>query len=478
MEQFDFTAWSLYTGPSYLKTILNDPDCPWVVGQWDGINADTSAAEIKKDLDQRIQLVVNGFQKAMASYKTYNRHFVIPEFFFHCKQGPYPNIKVDGQLYPFDYIISQLHQLLGACIPKDENYYNIIIGSVLTSNVADYNALLSSPAVKERQDQLNAILPKGLSKSLKAFGHATWKRRLSNKALHTENSELNALNNFMLMARANPLCTVRNRGAFFDFHKTLIPDGKVYVYEKQYESTVDLTMGMFDASGKVTPNGMITEWIGNYPSYSILSGDKQTSPYSNFARFTPPFAGFSDYGVEICLDHRLQRLRRTVDMSMANGAAADNYPLFKQFIPSGGMQILDYSVAAAKNSVIFNADGCDKIYYVYTDPNSYILNGNAGKFKGITCGVYTQSVQSKWLARDGSTYYSHSQLAFTTNDSNVGGFNNALGLNNPKGKTYNGPPDKPYNVLTDSFNPVITPMPGESLCFAGSTGELHYYEPL
>ncbi len=478
MEQFDFTAWSLYTGPSYLKTILNDPDCPWVVGQWDGINADTSAAEIKKDLDQRIQLVVNGFQKAMASYKTYNRHFVIPEFFFHCKQGPYPNIKVDGQLYPFDYIISQLHQLLGACIPKDENYYNIIIGSVLTSNVADYNALLSSPAVKERQDQLNAILPKGLSKSLKAFGHATWKRRLSNKALHTENSELNALNNFMLMARANPLCTVRNRGAFFDFHKTLIPDGKVYVYEKQYESTVDLTMGMFDASGKVTPNGMITEWIGNYPSYSILSGDKQTSPYSNFARFTPPFAGFSDYGVEICLDHRLQRLRRTVDMSMANGAAADNYPLFKQFIPSGGMQILDYSVAAAKNSVIFNADGCDKIYYVYTDPNSYILNGNAGKFKGITCGVYTQSIQSKWLARDGSTYYSHSQLAFTTNDSNVGGFNNALGLNNPKGKTYNGPPDKPYNVLTDSFNPVITPMPGESLCFAGSTGELHYYEPL
>lgn len=478
MEQFDFTAWSLYTGPSYLKTIINDPDCPWVVGQWDGINADTSAAEIKKDLDQRIQLVINGFKQAMGSYKTYNRHFVIPEFFFHCKQGPYPNIKVDGQLYPFDYITSQLHKQLGACIPNDENYYYIVIGSVLTSNVADYNTLLNSQAVKERQDQLNAILPKGLSKSLKAFGHAAWKRRLSNRALHTENNELNALNNFMLMARANPLCTVRNRGAFFNFHKTLIPDGKVYVYEKQYESTVDLTMGMFDASGKVTPNGMITEWIGNYPSYSILSGDKQTNPYSNFARFTPPFAGFSDYGVEICLDHRLQRLRRTVDMSMANGAAADNYPLFKQLIPSGGMQILDYSVAAAKNSIIFNADGCDKIYYVYTDPNSYILNGNAGKFKGITCGVYTQSVQSKWLARDGSTYYSHSQLAFTTNDSNVGGFNNALGLNNPKGKTYNGPPDKPYNVLTDSFSPVITLLPTESLCFAGTLGELHYYEPL
>lgn len=477
MEQFDFTAWSLYTGPSYLKSIINDPNCPWVVGQWDGANNGTSAKEIKKDIDQRIQLVINGFKQAMVSYKTYNRHFVIPEFFFHCKQGPYPNIKVDGQLYPFDYIVTNLKKQLEACIPNDNNYYNVVIGSVLTSNVADYDALLSSTAVKERQDQLNAILPKGISKNLKAFGNATWTRRLSNRSLHTTNNDLNALNNFMLMARGNPLCTVRNRGAFFNFNKTMMAGAQVYVYEKQYESTVDLTMGMFDAKGQITPNGMITEWIGNYPSVSILSGDKQTSPYMNFARFTPPFAGYSDYGVEICLDHRLQRLRRTVDMSISNGAAADNFPLFKQIIPSGGMQILDYSVAATKNAVIFNADGCDKIYYVYTDPNSYILNGNAGKFKGITCGVYTQSVQSKWLARDGNTYYSHSQLAFTTNDSNVGGFNNALGLNNPKGKTYNGPLQQPYNALTDSYNPVITPMPGESPLFAGTTGELHYYEP-
>lgn len=477
MQQFDFTAWSLYTGPSYLKNIINDPNCPWVVGQWDGVNANTSAAEIKKDLDQRIQLVVGGFKEALKSWKTYNRHFVIPEFFFHCKQGPYPNIKVDGQLYPFDYIILQLKQQLQACIPDDNNYYNIVTGSVLTSNVADYDALLNSAAVKERQDQLNAILPKGISKAVKAFGHAGWRRTLHASQL-SENADLNALNNFMLMARGNPLCTVRNRGAFFNFNKPLIPNGEVFVYEKQYESTVDLTMGMFDASGKITHAGMITEWIGNYPSYSILSGDKQTSSYMNFARFTPTFAGFSDYGVEICLDHRLQRLRRTVDMSKANGAAADNYPLFKQLIPSGGMQILDYSVAAAKNSIIFNADGCDKIYFVYTDPNSYILNGNAGKFKGITCGVYTQSVQSKWQARDGSTYYSHSQLAFTTNDSTVGGFNNAMGLNNPKGKTYNGTAENPYNVLTDSFNPVIKPLPGESQLFAGTTGELHYYEPM
>lgn len=476
MEQFDFTAWSLYTGPSYLKTIINDPNCPWVVGQWDGVNANTTAPEIKKDIDQRIALVVEGFKKALPSWKTYNRHFAIPEFFFHCKQGPYPNLKIDSELYPFEYIVKQLKQQLGACVPNDNNYYNVVIGSVLTSNVADYEALLNSPAVKEREAQLNAILPKGVGKSLKAFGHAAWHRSFRSN-LVSMNADLNALNNFMLMARGNPLCTVRNRGAFFQFNNPLIPGGEVFVYEKQYESTVDLTMGMFDASGKISASGMITEWIGNYPSYSILSGDKQTSPYMNFARFTPSFAGFSDYGVEICLDHRLQRLRRTVDMSMVNGAAADNYPLFKQLIPSGGMQILDYAVAAARNSIIFNADGCDKIYYVYTDPNSYILDGKAGKFKGITCGVYTQSVQSKWQARDGNTYYSHSQLAFTTNDSTVAGFNNALGLNNPMARTYDGTPEAPYNARTDSFSPVIIPMPAESQLFAGTTGELHYYEP-
>jgi hypothetical protein len=494
MEQFDFTAWSLYTGPSYLKTVIDDPDCPWVVGQWDGVNQDTSAPEIKKDLDQRIQLVVATFQQALGSWRTYNRHFAIPEFFFHCKEGPYPNIKVDGQHNPFDYIITQLTSQLQALIPKDNNYYNIVLGSVLTSNIADYAAFLASAAVVERQKQLNAILPKGGHRALKPVGHphVPW-RRTPTPGAHTgvprgrhtrvpaaavdKSDDLTALNSFMTVARGNPLCGVRNRGAFITFNKTMMPAPEVYIYEKQYESTVDLTMGMYDSNGQLTPMGMITEWIGNYTSYSILSGDKQTSKPSNAARFTPAFAGYSDYGVEICLDHRLQRLRRTVDMCIANGAAADNFPLFKQLIPSGGMQLLDYSVAAGKNSAIFNADGCDKIYYVYTDPNSYILNGESGTFTGITCGVYNKSVQSKWTGRDGNTYYSHSQLAFTTNDSSIDGFNNALGLENAKAKTYYGSAQQPFNPLTDDFAPQVTALGAAPPLFACNTGELDYYQP-
>jgi hypothetical protein len=46
-----------------------------------------------------------------------------------------------------------------------------------------------------------------------------------------------------------------------------------------------------------------------------------------------------DIGVEICLDHAYMRLRKTVGMTQANGASIDNYPLYKQFIISTGMNL-------------------------------------------------------------------------------------------------------------------------------------------
>ena len=477
-EQFEFTSWSVYTGPSYLKTIIPDENCPWIVGQWDAINNDAKEGEIKNDIDARIDMVINNLQKVIPLYKTYNRHFVIPEFFFRCKQGPYPYLKVDGKNYPLEYIRLQMQERLKGVIPNDNNYYTVVIGSVLTSNVVNYDVFLNSPQVQERLDQLNQLLAGKLNFS-NANGPVSWRRTSMIPKQHLQaNPDLNVLNNFMNECRANPFCTVRNRGVYFHFNRSMMEVPESFVYEKQYESKVDLTMGMFDAQGKIQTGGMITEWMGNYPSYNILNGDKQTGgQYSTNARFTPKFMGNVDVGVEICLDHRLQRLRRTVDMCTQNGAAADNYPLFKQIIPSGGMQILDYSVAADKNCVIFNADGCDKIYYVYTDPNSYILNGEAGIFRGITCGVYNQSIQSKWKGYDGNIYYSHSQLAFCTNGSNIGGFNNALGLNNPKATTFEGTSENPYNILTDSYNPTMILLGGDTKLFAAGMGEIHNYFP-
>ncbi len=477
MEEIEYAAWSLYTGPSSLSPVIDDPNCPWVVGKWAGVNGDTTRQQIKADIDQRISLVIEAFQKVLLSYKTNVRNFVLPEFFFHCKEGPYPNIKVDSQYYPLEYIQSCLKEKFQAIIPEDNNYYNIVIGSILTSNLDNYAEFLNSELVEQRLNNLNNVLPSGLMAPNKP-GHAVWRRSASFLSQKTLSDDLSALNDFMRECRENPLCTVRNRGIYFHYNRTLMLEMEAFVYEKQCESTVDLTMGVFNGQDKIETGGMITEWMANYPSYSIIQGDKQTNKYSTNSRFTPGFLGERDVGIEICLDHRLQRLRRTVGMTKVNGADADNFPLFKQIIPSGGMQILDYSVTADKGCAIFNADGCDKVYRKYGNESTMILNGEGGKFKGITCGVYNQTIQSKWVGRDGNTYYSHSQLAFTTKDSAMTGFDNALGLNNAKALTYDGTEDNPSNIHTDAFHPTTIALQRDTDLFAASTGEIHFYQPI
>lgn len=477
MEQSEFAAWSLYTGPSKLRPVINDPNCPWVVGQWTGSNNGTSPDEVKNDIEARISLLKAVFLKTLPLYKdkTLERYFVIPEFYFHCKQGPYPNIKIDGKWFPVEYIRLRLSEELLKIVPLDSNFYNVVIGSILTCNIDDYDTFLCSELVNQRLTELNQVLPNELN-IVQSKDHKSWVRTFDFKSQENSSDDLTALNNFMKQCRADPLCTVRNRGIYFRYNKDVMNGPEAFVYEKQCESTVDLTMGILDENHKIVTGDMITEWMANYPSYSIIKGDKQTDKYSTNSRFTPPDMNQKDIGAEICLDHRLQRLRRTVDMCKENGADADNFPLTKQIIPSGGMQILDYSVAANKSSVIFNADGCDKVFYVYGDESSVILKGEAGVLKDITCGVYNWTIQSKWRDTDNNIYYSHSQLAFTTDNSAIGGFDNSLGFKNKKALTYNGPADKPYNKLTESYSPCIKNMQEKTDLFAATTGELHFYQ--
>ncbi|MCI5224162.1 MAG: hypothetical protein D3924_16200 [Candidatus Electrothrix sp. AR4] len=58
MKEIEYAAWSLYTGPSNLSPVIDDPNCPWVVGQWTGVNEDTTPQQIQADIDQRISLVI------------------------------------------------------------------------------------------------------------------------------------------------------------------------------------------------------------------------------------------------------------------------------------------------------------------------------------------------------------------------------------------------------------------------------------
>ena len=106
--------------------------------------------------------------------------------------------------------------------------------------------------------------------------------------------------------------------------------------------------------------------MANYPSYSTVQGDKRSGgAYETNARFdySENLQQKFDVGVELDIDHQLQRLRRTVGMNVKNGATYNHYPLMKQFIPSAGMQIQAESVSVHGSSVIFNADGYDPIYW-------------------------------------------------------------------------------------------------------------------
>lgn len=279
--------------------------------------------------------------------------------------------------------------------------------------------------------------------------HVVWKRHLTSKVEKSE-SKLSAkdpaaeytLDTWMRGFRAAPLCTVRNRGIYYyygsvNFNKA--EDEKaleVRVYEKKYESNIDLTMGVLDGNGSLTHGNTITEWMANYPSYSTVQGDKQSGePYETNARFdyTENTSQKFDIGVEIDLDHKLQRLRRTVGMNVKNGASLNHYPIQKQFIPSAGMQIQAESVSVHGSSVIFNADGFSPIYW---DSEPQIVHGKEGEtpqLKGVASGVYVLGCESNWAANyctDGQDHYSHSQIAFTTADSTINGYNNELGIKN------------------------------------------------
>lgn len=144
-------------------------------------------------------------------------------------------------------------------------------------------------------------------------------------------------------------------------------------------------------------------------------------------------------------------------MKVENGAEYDNYPIYKQFVPSGGMQILSPSVSANDSSVVFNADGCEPVYFEYTSDSPTINNGDSGQSKQITCGVYTLSYQSKWegtASVDEQIHYSHSQIAFTTPNSTIGGYDNELGNKNKQCQTFENSGDYvngAFNNLLEKF---------------------------
>lgn len=471
MATSEFIAWSVYTGPMEIHTVIPDSACPWITGKWSSSSGQISTvSEIQADIDHRIGLILVAFKQAKNKYIADRCYFAIPEFFFRCNEGPYPNILLTyqaQQLSPFEYLKKKIEDEVSQLTSNDKRTYIICLGSVLTCNIEDYSEFFSSHPVIRRQNELN----KKLAQMIKKTALVKVRSRDMYNDVEKNNPSLQKINEIMQGYRGDPLCTVRNRGIMLVLSQG---EFKSYVYEKQAESTVDLTLGVFN-NRQIEHGHMITEWMANCPSYSILTGDIQSNPESTNCRIVSELDN-KNYGVEICLDHRLQRLRRTVDMLKINGADQDIPALDAQIVCSGGMQLLDYAIAASAGSPIFNADGCDKIYQTYGVNEHIFKDGEAGTGEGEYCGVYTLNGQSKWHGLDGVTYYSHSQLAYTQDDSKIDGYNNMLGLNNKKARTVT------YN---DTLSPCSTihnySINVESLSvdlsdrFVVKESELHYY---
>jgi len=489
-----YTAWALFTGPELPTPLWKNSR--WITGQWNGIE------ELKTDIDARIDRLIESFKKCRkqisGSGGSLTNYFVVPEFYFHCTYGPYPMIEIeDGQL-PYEYICSSLEGRIKTISQEfaPQESWIICAGSVLTCNIPDVKEFLGSEGVKNRLEKLNQEISK-LSKKLgyktandfktsptyiKALSYPSKFDMVKSGALPVGEPEA-AIDARMVEFRSDPLCTVRNRGILFSasFSGQDGTSVKSWQYEKQNESTVDLTMGKLvsiNGACELEHGNMITEWMANYPSISIINGDKNTGNAPLAARIT--VINKQEIGVEICLDHRLERLRRTVGMTKENGAAEDNPPLNLQLIPSGGMQILEESVVAGASGAIFNSDGCDPVLDQYNDKGTPIIIGS-GSVKQIACGVYAISAQTMVKipgqeTRPEHDYYCHSQLCFRYGADELDGYNNALGNNNKKGQTYD-PANQNNPSLDVYFPPEMTNLEykdNHSL-FAAGLGALHIY---
>lgn len=480
-----YVAWSLHTGPQNFSPI--EKNSSWICGNWNGIK------DPKKDIEERVKLLVEAFTTSRKELKKQQilkstNVFLIPEFYFHSNRGPYPRrIKLDEKncCESFDYISKTLLKAFQELEIKGKESWIICCGSALTCNINDIDKFLDGEEVKERLEKLNKCINEDeteankiksekkekfpiISKFVRGFNHGL--KDVSNDKTQVLPSSIDILMN---QYRQDPLCIVRNRGVLLkvNFNEGKINDVLSWGYEKQALSTVDLTMGI-ENNHKLETGGQITEWLGGYPSISTINGDKNTMKgindnlTSSGARITIPNEKKTlQIGVEICLDHRLQRLRRTVKMK-------NNFPLDIQLIPAGGMQILDYSVAAKEKGVIFNCCGCDPIIDPYGSTGKQVIQ-NTGKRIGLITGVFTQSNQLMKKVND-QEYYSHSQIAFRADD-DMEGYCNVKGYFNKKGKTFDSKTKVNQNLEEfENFNVNLENLDSKSIFPAGA-GELNVY---
>lgn len=356
--------------------------------------------------------------------------FVAPEFFWHGSQGPY--LFEPHEEDPADVILRAVDDAFPA---EDYADWLFVCGSVITTRIADRHALWAEASVRVRNDTVRAL---------------TEQYRKASGAISSLVYDM--LRGFVVQCHTYPNVEARNRAIVLsrtpvDGLRTRLGAERLTT-EKYYDSNEDLLL--YDVMGR---SDVITEQMAAYPVLDLTGGDDKRSAFDPYAVFRHRYdaGGHADIGVEICLDHADNRLRRSV-----GGASWPAGPggLHLHLLPSCGMQLTKDGVAAGAGGWAFNCDG--EYAIAGEHPTGKPVHGSPGGVESVYIDVVSPV----------SHHYSgHTQLASVTRQARGGDPKDPASTSAEFGK-----------LSTDIASVhAVTPLDDLASVFAGGPGALHVY---
>ncbi|MFV0320733.1 MAG: hypothetical protein ACK5IN_10330 [Microbacterium sp.] len=424
-DKVRFIGYAIPTTPADMVAVGDPNGTGAVAGTY------RAAEDVQVDIQARAKVLKSAVDTAKAAAPddpSVLNVFVAPEFFWHGTMGPY--VHKPGEEDPADAILAVLQEQFPA-----EAYPNflLVLGTVISAEVADIDAVFASTSTTVRND------------IVKALGEG-WIASSGPLSLVI----FDMFVNFAKNGHAYPSVEVRNRALVLS--STPI-DGvtaglgvQALTTEKYYDSNEDFLL--WDVTGKP----VITEQMTAYPVLDTSAGDFKVDAFDPYAIFTVPNGDQPiTVGVEICLDHSDHRLRESAKTSPWPSAASG---IDLHLIPSCGMQLHPSSVAAKAGGWAFNTDG------------QYVLGATAqagDAQRGVVAGV--DSIYTDYADAASSAYGAHTQLARVKTEA-VGADENAPGSHNA---TFQAAPDVAVTVLE------VEAAPNHDEFFAGGPGVIHIY---
>ena len=348
-----FSAYVVPTIPLIDKEV-GDPDGPgYVGGQYVGMD------DPLVDITARFQLVASavnqlyGMAAETRDDPSILHVFTIPEFFFRGKQGAYSTsqkLKEQGQ----DALQLQASKLLRelADQPKFSRNWLFVLGTVLESDLDATASLEIKKKAKQRDNLVNAIV-----QAYHDTGDSDPVYQDFIFRLLTQTTEF---------AQQHPLAVIKNRCMIYKPNSQEYPHG--LSVDKRFISHEDFVISYYAPTA-------YSEMSVAYPTIEDDESEIKQSAFDGKSIFTIDGITFA---VEICLDHRRQRLFKVRQQDEQSAKANIDV----QLVISCGMQLQQPSIVARKGASVFNCDG-------------QYSKRSAGAFPDDTASIWTPSKDGK-----------------------------------------------------------------------------------